>query len=270
MGMKIKFDVCAVATLLFVLFLVGSCQKKDAKPIGGSEAYSFIGEKFTYPGFVYDANGKLLSTSAGGGSNLSGVGPFLSIIHAAPLIGTLDVSIDKNRLGLKYFGYTDRIDYFRTFAGQKTFSVYGAEAQNPLFSKGLQFDGGKYYTVLIADTLSRMDAVMFRDSSQAPGPDSVKIRFINMSPDVGNLDLYVRGQEIKVAENIGYKEASSFISINAGRNLALDARPAGEKSIWASVPLINLLNGNIYTIWATGFVRLTTDNGRIRLESIRH
>jgi len=134
----------------------------------------------------------------------------------------------------------------------------------------LQFDAGKYYTVLIADTLSRMDAVMFRDSSQAPGPDSVKIRFINMSPDVGNLDLYVRGQEIKVAENIGYKEASSFISIKAGRDLALDARPAGEKSIWASVPLINLLNGNIYTIWATGFVRLTNDIGRIRLESIRH
>lgn len=200
------------------------------------------------------------------GSNIS----YISVINAAPKIGPLDIALDGSRLYLNLFNYTYRVDYFRIPAGTHAFSVYEASGINTLVAKNLNLVENKYYSFFITDTLSKMDVVMVKDSSRAPGPDSVRVRFANMSPDMGKVDLYLRYGNTPIAQNIGYKQVSDFVSVKAADNVVFEVSPTGERSVWAITNKMNLSNGNIYTIWAAGFISMTTDDGRIRAEVIRH
>lgn len=235
----------AVAILLFIAFFT-SCAKGDLSKIQSFP--SGLGE--------------------GGvpGSNIS----FLSVIHAAPKIGALDIALDANRLYLNLFNYTYRVDYFRIPSGVHAFSVYQASGINTLTDKNLKLEENKYYSIFITDTLSKMDAVVFRDSSRAPGTDSVRVRFANLSPNVGKVDLYLRYGSTPIAKNIGYKQISEFVSVKAANDVVFEVSPAGERTVWAITNKMNLSNGNIYTIWTTGFISMTTDDGKIRAEAIRH
>jgi hypothetical protein len=197
----------------------------------------------------------------------------VGVVHASAGLPALDVALDNNRLGVSYFNYTDRIEYFRAYTGNRELKVYnaGAATANPLFTKALSFDAGKYYTVFIVDTAAKMDAVSLRDSTRAAGMDSVRLRFANMSPDAAGLDLYVKGNATPVATNITYKKAGNFFSYKATSNIIFELRPTGQNTLLATLEPINLLRGNIYTIWCGGYRAGSDAAGtRIKLDAYAH
>ena len=195
----------------------------------------------------------------------------VSVVHAAPATGSLDFAFDKNRPNLNFFNYTDRVNYLNAFAGTRTFAVFRRGTSDTLVRKTISLVPTKNYTIFIVDTLRKMDAVLIRDSSRAPGADSVRIRLANMIPDAGNLDLYLEGSDTPIATNIAYKTAAEFVSLKAANNVALEVRQAGQSAILAKSSVkLNLLNGNYYTVWATGFKGIATDDGKLRVESFWH
>ncbi|MCH5597375.1 DUF4397 domain-containing protein [Niabella ginsengisoli] len=197
----------------------------------------------------------------------------VGVVHASAGLPALDVALDNNRLGVSYFNYTDRIEYFRAYTGNREIKVYnaGAASANPLFSKGLSFDAGKYYTVFIVDTAAKMDAVSLGDSTRSAGQDSVRIRFANMSPDASGLDLYVKGEANPIATNITYKKAGNFFSYKATFNIVFELRPTGQNTLLATMEPINLMRGNIYTIWSGGYRAGSQATGtRIKLDAFAH
>ena len=197
----------------------------------------------------------------------------VGIVHASAGLPALDVALDNNRLGVSYFNYTDRIDYFRAYTGTRTLKIYNASAAsaNPIFTKDLAFEAGKYYTVFIVDTASKMDAISLRDSTRAAGSDSVRLRFANMSPDAAALDLYVKGNETPVATNITYKTAGNFFSYRSEANVVFEVRRSGQSALLATLDPINLYRGNIYTIWCGGYINGNDAAGtRIRLDAFSH
>lgn len=182
----------------------------------------------------------------------------VGVVHASAGVPALDIAFDNNRLGVTTFNYSDRVDYLPVKPGNRNFRIYGAwtSTATPLFSKNLVFEAPKSYTVFITDTASKMDAVLIRDSTRAAGPDSVRIRFANMSPDAPALDLYVKDNPTPVATNITYKNAGEFFSHKATSNIVFEVRATGQTALLATSEPFTLskVNSNFYTIWSGGYV----------------
>jgi len=198
---------------------------------------------------------------------------YVGLVHASAGATALDFAFDNNRAGVNYFNYTDRINYLNVYPGTRNFNVYNKNAgiSNPNFTKSINFIAGKYYTIFLADTASKMDAVVVRDSTRAAIGDSVRLRFSNMSPDAPALDLYVKGNVTPIASNITYKSAGAFFSYPSEGNVVFEIRKNGQSTLLATADAVNLYRGNVYTVWTGGYTGGSDAAGtRIRLEIFSH
>lgn len=195
----------------------------------------------------------------------------VSIINGAPLATPLDIQFKgTQRLFLYDFNYTYRTTYIPVMSGDRTFYVFNKNERDTLMSRDLNFGERKRYSIFIVDTLSKMDAVLVRDSVMTPVGDSALVRFANMSPDAGAIDLFIQGQAEPIATNIAYKAVSQFKSKKSAGDVIFEAKVAGTNTVLATSDKKNLYNGNQYTIWTTGFKSMNTTNGKLIVESIRH
>ncbi|MCD2421494.1 DUF4397 domain-containing protein [Niabella pedocola] len=195
----------------------------------------------------------------------------VSIINGAPLGMPLDIQFDgTQRWLLNEFNYTYRTNYTRVYSGDRKLYVFNRGESKALISKNMTFEPRKRYSVFIVDTLSKMDAILVRDSVMEPKGDSVLLRFANMSPDAGSIDLYIQGNTKPIAQNIGYKNVSTFVSFKSDRDIKFEARAAGTNTVLATSDVKNLFNGNQYTIWTTGFKSMNTTNGKLIVELMAH
>ena len=197
----------------------------------------------------------------------------VGVVHASAGGPALDVAFDNNRLGVSSFTYSKRVDYLRAYVGKRNFKVYNATTatNTPLLSKDIHFESGKYYTLFIADTASKMEIITLRDSTRAPGNDSVRLRFVNMSPDAPALDLYIKGNTTPIATNISYKNAGNFFSLKAANNAEFEIKATGQTTLLATSDATNLVNGKIYTIWNGGYINGNGAEGiRIRVTAFTH
>jgi hypothetical protein len=201
-------------------------------------------------------------------TNISSVA-MVSVVHASPEMSAIDIAFDNNRLNLSFFNYADRVDYFKVYSGNRKFSVFREKNYEALFAKNMYLIPEKYYTIFIVDTLSKMDAVLLQDSSRAPGTDSVRIRFANMSPDLNSVDLYAQGFTAPIATKMNYKSASDFISIKAANDVVFTIRTSGTNSTIAASDKINLITGNFYTIWIAGFMASGANASTLKVSAIR-
>ena len=197
----------------------------------------------------------------------------VGVVHASPGSPALDVAFDNNRLGVTSFTFNKRVDYLRAYVGNRSFKVFNATTATttPLISKDINFESGKYYTIFIADTASKMEIVTLRDSTRSAGRDSVRLRFVNMSPDAPALDLYIKGNPTPIATNITYKNTGNFFSLKAAANTEFEVRATGQNTLLATSDATNLVNGKIYTIWNSGYVNGSGAEGiRIRVTAFTH
>lgn len=200
----------------------------------------------------------------------------VGVVHASAGNSALDIAIDGNKLGVKSFSYTDRIEYLNSSSGTRNLKVYtlnsfGTANAQPSFSKDFSFTIGKFYTVFIVDTASKMDAVSLRDSTRSVGKDSSMIRFANMSPDAPALDLYIKGNATPIAIGVNYKTAGNFFSVAAANNVIFEVKPNGQDVILGTSEATNLNQYNIYTIWCGGYVKGEKLSGtNIRIQSFIH
>lgn len=195
---------------------------------------------------------------------------YVSVVHAAPQTGSLQFSFDQNRVNIDIFNFTDRVNYLNTFAGSRRFAAFLKGSTDTLVAKNITVQSGKNYTVFIADVPGKTDAVLVRDSSRAPGGDSVRIRFANMSPNIGNLDLYINGHSEPIATNVNFKTASNFISIKAMNEVTLEARRSGQNTVIAKSLKLNLVSGNYYTVWSAGLEEAVSEMARLQVLTFRH
>ncbi|SDD35723.1 protein of unknown function [Niabella drilacis] len=195
----------------------------------------------------------------------------VSIINGAPLGNPLDIQFQgTQRWLLNEFYYTYRTNYTRVYSGARKLYVFNRGESDSLFSKNVTFEERKRYSIFIVDTLSKMDAVLVRDSVMTPKGDSVLLRFANMSPDAGSVDLYIQGNPTPVAQHIGYKNVSTFVSFKSDKDIKFEARAAGSNTVLATSEVKNLYNGNQYTIWTSGFKSMHTTNGKLIVETMAH
>lgn len=271
----------AVATLFSVVF--ASCKKADSVPVwpqgpaGNGSPTTGVTAPWIINGSYYNsgATGATGAAGAAGATGATGAtglatASYVSIVHASPNAGNLDVALNGIRMNLTQFAYTYRVSYISFFTGKRDVAIYKSGSTTPIYSTYFDFSPGNFYSIFIIDTASRMRASYLVDNEYPATGDSVKLRFANMCPDVPYIDLYVKGSNQPIITNIPYMYSSSYSVLKSSNSIAFDIKASGQNTVLASSNTINLVTGNFYTVWSAGFSSMKTSDSKIRIETIRH
>lgn len=183
----------------------------------------------------------------------------LSIIHAAPEALELSFFIDKVKKNTKALTYNTVIDYQSVKSGKQEFSVTKKDVAAILVKVDATLAPEKSYSVFVADKTANA-LVVLEDNLSAPTADKAKIRFINLSPDAGNIDLAVTGKTEVLLAKKAFKESSDFTNTSeVGAEINFEIRENGKTTVLATLPKVKIEKGKVYTIYAKGIKAATND-----------
>ena len=117
----------------------------------------------------------------------------------------------------------------------------------------------KYYSLFLTGTDTNMQPLLLTDDLTFPAEGKCKIRFLNLSPDAGAIDIVNRITGEKVVENLAFRGVKDFEEIPAA-TLELEIREAGTTNVLSqesgAFKGFYCYADNIYTFWVRGY-RLT-------------
>jgi len=188
----------------------------------------------------------------------------LNVIHASPTIELLDVYVDNSRATVSDFEFGNKIGYLSAYSGNRAFNVTKKGNSTSLKSLTYNLKPQLGYSLFVANTLANIELLMLEDDLAKPAAGKVKIRFVNLSPDGGNLSLNVDGAATDLATNKAFKEFSAFEAVDATtgtQSVTLNIKNATSGAVEATIPGVKLEEGKIYTVYAKGLKAGTGDMG---------
>ncbi len=185
----------------------------------------------------------------------------LNIIQASPTLELLDVYVDNTRATTSDFEFGNKIGYLSAYSGNRAFNVTKKGSPTSLKSLAYSLKPQLGYSLFVANTLTNIELLMLEDDLTKPATGKARIRFVNLSPDGGNLNLNVGGVATDLATNKAFKEFSAFETVDATASVTLNIKNATTSAIEATIPSVKLEEGKIYTVYAKGLKSGTGDLG---------
>jgi hypothetical protein len=150
----------------------------------------------------------------------------------------------------------------------------GDVALTSLLNNNFTTEPGKYYSIFLVDSASRMKSIMVTDSVIFPGgTDSVKVRFYNFAPNSPGLTVGIkdsttiwnlRSFETQASAN----NYNTFIGMKAGTYTFQIFAPNNQTSVKDTA--ITFDGKHIYTLFIKGFYADTTGSTALGLGVLRH
>lgn len=191
---------------------------------------------------------------------------YVSIYHGSPNAPELDVFVDDRQINRLEF--TDYTGYLNFYTGTRNFKINPFNASNALIDTTITFEDGAFYSMFIVNSPSNVEAITVRDSAAAPASGKAKVRFINLSPDAGALDVVSDEGAAPLFASQEFKLPSGFVELDAD-NISFVIHSAGGNDELVTVSDIELLSGRFYTIIARGFANPPAgNNNALSLEVI--
>ena len=109
---------------------------------------------------------------------------------------------------------------------------------------------GDHFSVFAVNTFDNIELVSYSDLLRYPALNNAVVRFINLSPDSG--DVNVKSETRGFAEGLSFKESTGFVEVSSGfYNFSFTKSDTGE-SLYKDMD-VELRPGRIYTIYTKGF-----------------
>jgi hypothetical protein len=181
------------------------------------------------------------------------------ITNASPNSGSLFFSADENRVNNTALNYTDAEGYYRFRLGDRVLSLKD-QAGTVLDTAHVTLAAGDYFSAFAVNTFNNIELVTYKDSLEYPEQNRALVRFINLSPDSGAIN--VTGLTQTFATDLSFKEATEFISVPTG---SYELRYADTQSGAAlhTDTGVEFIAGRIYTIYTKGYVAPPTGSNDI-------
>ncbi len=191
----------------------------------------------------------------------------VSIFHASPGTPAFNFITDRGT-GNGPFAFGQRTLYSLFSAGQRKVSIRKVGGtQDTLRTGTLNLEADKYYSVYVVDAAPNPNFLVIKDSLSSPAAGKAKIRFINLSPDAGNLSL-TTGTDSVLFNATAYKTHTLFNEIPGNKNYAFKIKLNDtQKAIKEN---IEIKSGRIYTIWARGLDNTTNDTLKTSVQVSEH
>ena len=184
---------------------------------------------------------------------------YVSIYHGSPDTDGLDIIVGTTgQINALPFEYEDYSNYLNFYSGERNLTFTDANNEVALvLDTMLNFETGETYSLFIADSLRSIEMIQVKDSFPSVADGETMIRFAHLSPDAMSVDVYV--DDTKILSDKSFKEVTEFLPVSSGRK-TFEVRAAGTDEVLLTIPVIELLDEEYYTLVINGFVNPPSGN----------
>jgi hypothetical protein len=191
-------------------------------------------------------------------------------VHAVPGLAPVDVFAgDGKAFDAVIYKYVTAYRELPTASAPFRLRLAGQDAAEPLAQETDSFGIGHYHTIVAfpadgSGLLSKGADVKLRfltDALEPPSAGKARVRLVNASPDLGEVDLYATGRAEPVLKGANAGAATAYTETEP-TGAGLEVRRAGENITTLAVPGTKLEAGRLYTIFIVGGTK-----GTAKLES---
>ncbi len=190
----------------------------------------------------------------------------LAISHAAPQLPAYDFKINGAMVLQRPLKYGNYLDYNYLTAGKQEFSLSAMGSTGILARTSFSLKPQVRYSIYIVDSASKPAFLLSEDDLSAPPSGKAKIRFVNLSPDAGALDLSVQGRDSALFTKTDYRTSTDFKVIDTASAVKVQITQAGDTNVLSS-NTIKIEKNKVYTLRAVG-LKAATDSTKLGLSII--
>jgi hypothetical protein len=183
----------------------------------------------------------------------------VAFVQASPDEPALDLYFDNDRVNNFPLNYGSTLDYFNVYTGKRNLNLYTSGTMTKVFSDTVTFNQNYAYSIFMANKASSPQILMLTDSISRPADNNASIRFVNLCPDGGPVDLVIKDGATVVA-NKNFKGFSSFLPIPGNKFYTFEVHKAGTTEVLSTLANVSLNSSFVYTIWFHGLANPTNIN----------
>jgi len=189
-------------------------------------------------------------------------------VHAVPGLAAVDLYANDGK-PFNATAYKASTAYSELPSASQVFRLRlaGQETAEPLAERSESFGTGRHHTIVAlpaSGLFSKGDGVELRfvaDEIAEPAAGRAKVRVINASPDLAEMDLYATGRAEPLVKGAKFGEATSYAEAEPA-GAGMEVRRAGENITTLNLPSMRIEAGRLYTIFIVGGTK-----GTAKLES---
>ena len=176
----------------------------------------------------------------------------VKVVHASPDAPAVDLYVNSGLAG-SGLTFPNNTEYLTISAGTSNVNVTVAGTQTSVIEGDIRFNSYKSYSIYAVDQVSNIAPLVIEDNLSEPAADKAHVRFLHLSPDAPAVDITLTDGTV-VFGNTSFKEYTEFTPLDAGM-YDLQVRLAGTSTVVLDLGSVDLQAGNIYSVFAKGFVQ---------------
>ncbi len=175
----------------------------------------------------------------------------VKVVHASPDAPAVDLLVNDAIAG-SGLSFPNNTGYLNITSGTKNIKVNVAGTSTTVIEADVLFNAYKNFSIFAVDAVANISPLVIEDDLTVPASGKSHVRFIHLSPDAPAVDITLTDGTIVFGNN-AFKEFTAFTPLDAG-SYDLQVRVAGTSTIALELGTITLIEGNIYTVFAKGFL----------------
>lgn len=175
----------------------------------------------------------------------------LRAVHGSPNAPAVDIIVDGN-VAATGLAYPANTPYVNVEAGTRNIKVRVTGTTTIVLDANVNLAANTSTSVFAIDSVSKLSALVLTDNLTAPAAGKAHVRFIHLSPNAPAVDVALQGGSVVFA-NKRFKEFVDVTPLDAG-TYDLEVRVAGTSTVVLPLNNIQLKSGEVYTVFARGFV----------------
>lgn len=179
----------------------------------------------------------------------------LMMVNTSPTPATYNIYVNNAPANSGAIPFGGALPYLKVNTGEQSIKFTTASSTESLITKKVNIENNRAYSLFLIGKEDKLDYLVIRDEiAQAP-KEKALIRFINLSPDAGVLNLAIKEGAVLISDK-AYKENSAFIEVEA-KTQTLQIIDKATGSVKSELINEEIKAGGIYTILSIGMMTPT-------------
>jgi hypothetical protein len=222
---------------------------------------AFTNNQGTYQAVIYTKGSAKLPNVAVLNVDSTGTGQVndnllaeFKVLNASSVASPLNVLVDGN-IVLSNIPFAGISDYVTASAGSHSFAVQATATPGAnLLTLVATLASATDTSLAFSGPAGALIPLVLNDNNLPSPAGRARVRFVNVSPGLGPLDVYVNFS--KQLSGLASNSGSSYIEITAdatiGTSYEFDFNIAGTTSVALKLPSVSIIAGHTYTIYVVG------------------
>jgi hypothetical protein len=222
---------------------------------------AFTNNQGTYQAVIYTKGSAKLPNVAVLNVDSTGTGQVndnllaeFKVLNASSLASPLNVLVDGN-IVLSNIPFAGISDYVTASAGSHSFAVQATATPGAnLLTLVATLASATDTSLAFSGPAGALVPLVLNDNNLPSPAGRARVRFVNVSPGLGPLDVYVNFS--KQLSGLASNSGSSYIEITADATIGtlyeFDFNIAGTTSVALKLPSVSIIAGHTYTIYVVG------------------